>query len=102
MIATVMQTSATDTLRSVESVLLLVLLVLATMAIWRSPLRLKAALHILAGVVVGAAAGMAIALPTRNAVFGGHLAAELSYCGGAFVAVHKIRRARKPRSDGQS
>jgi len=92
-----MQTSGMDTLRSVEIVLLLVLLVLAPKAIWRSPGRLKAALHILAGMVVGAAAGMAIGLPTRNAEFGGHIAAELFFCGGIFVAVHKIRRARNPR-----
>ncbi len=92
-----MQTSGMDTLRSVEIVLLLVLLVLAPKAIWRSPGRLKAALHILAGMVVGAAAGMAIGLPTRNAEFGGHIAAELLFCGGIFVAVHKIRRARNPR-----
>jgi hypothetical protein len=92
-----MQNSGTDTLRSVEIVLLLVLLVLAPKAIWRSPLRLKAALHILAGMVVGAAAGMAIAFPTRNAEFGGHLGLQLLFCGGIFVAVHKIRRARNPR-----
>ena len=92
-----MQNSATDTLRGVEIILLLVLLVLATKVVWRSSSRLKTALHILAGMAVGAAAGLAIALPTRNITFGAHLGAELFYCGGIFVAIHKSRHARNPR-----
>ena len=92
-----MQASAEETLHNVEFVLLLILLVLAPKAIWRSPQRLKAALHMLAGMVVGAAAGMAIALPTKNDEFGRHLIIELLFCGGIFVAVHKIRRARSSR-----
>jgi hypothetical protein len=86
-----MQTSATDTLRGLETVLLLVLLVMATKAIWRTRSRLKTALEILAGMALGAVAGLAIAWPTNNFTFGGHIMTEFFYCGGIFVAVDRIR-----------
>jgi hypothetical protein len=93
-----MQTSPTDTLRGVGMVLLLALLVLAFKAIWQSPRKLRTGLHIFLGMALGAVVGLAIAFPTRNVEFSSHLGEELCYCGGIFVAVHKIRHPTNPGS----
>lgn len=79
---------------SVGFLLLLVLLFLAPKAIFRSPLRLKAALHILAGMAAGVAAGIAVGAPSSSSELGGHLAFLLMFVGGIWVSVRKIRRAR--------
>jgi len=83
---------------SVAFLLFLVLLVLAPMAISRSPLRLNAALHILAGMAVGVAAGIAVGAPSGSGELAGNLAFLLMFCGGIWVSVRKIRRARSARS----
>jgi hypothetical protein len=89
-----MDASGISAIRSVGSLLVLVLLVLAPIAISRSPLRLKAALHILAGMVAGLAAGTAVGAPSGSGELAGHLAFLLMLVGGIWVSVRKIRRAR--------
>jgi hypothetical protein len=84
----------TSPVAAVASLLFLVLLVLAPIAISRSPLRLKAALHILAGMAAGLAAGTALGWPSGSGELAGHLAFLLMLVGGIWVSVRKIRRAR--------
>ena len=81
----------------VAFLLALALLVLAPIAISRSPLRLKAALHILPGMVAGLAAGIAVGAPSGSGELAGHLSFLLMFCGGIWVSVRKIRRARSTR-----
>ena len=81
--------------------LLVVMFVLAPIAISRSILRLNAAGHILAGWAAGFAAGIALGELLGSAALAGHLAFLLMGCGGIWVSVRKIRRARNPRP-GQS
>jgi hypothetical protein len=88
----------TSPIAGVGFLLFLVLLVLAPIAISRSPLRLKAALHILAGMATGLAAGIAIGAPSGSGELSGHLGFLLMFCGGIWVSVRKIRRARSPRA----
>ncbi len=96
----VMDASGISAIRSVGFLLLLVLLFLAPKAIFRSPLRLKAALHILAGMAAGVAAGIAVGAPSGSGELGGHLAFLLMLVGGIWVSVRKIRRARSARRYG--
>jgi len=72
--------------------LFMVLLVIAPIAISRSPVRIKAALHIMAGGAVGLAAGIALGALLRNAELAGDLGFALMLCGGIWVSVRKIRR----------
>jgi hypothetical protein len=95
-----MDASAISAIRSIGSLLFLVLLVLAPIAISRSPLRLKAALHILAGMAAGLAAGTAVGAPSHSGELAGHLAFLLMLVGGIWVSVRKIRRARSARRYG--
>ena len=90
----------TSPVAGVAFLLFLVLLVLAPMAISRSPLRLKAVLHILAGMAAGLAAGIAVGAPSGSGELGGHLAFLLMLVGGIWVSVRKIRRARSARRYG--
>jgi hypothetical protein len=78
--------------------LFIVLLVVGPIAISRSPLKIKAALHILAGVAVGLAAGFALGALLRNAELAGDLGFALMFCGGIWVSVRKIRRVASPRT----
>jgi hypothetical protein len=95
-ISTVMQTSP---VAGVAFLLFLVLLVLAPIAITRSPSKLKAALHILAGMAVGLGVGIAIGAALGNGELAGHLAFELIWVGGILVSVRKIRRTRNARAE---
>jgi len=90
-----MQTSA---VAGVAFLLLLVLLVSAPVAISQSSLRLKAALQIVAGMAGGIAAGTGLGALFGSAELAGRLACLLMFCGGIWVSVHKIRRARRARS----
>jgi hypothetical protein len=87
----------TSPITGVAFLLFLVLLVLAPIAISRSLLRLKAALQILAGMAAGLAAGIAFGTTSGNPELAGHLAFLLMLCGGIWVSVRKIRRARSAR-----
>jgi len=88
----------TSPVAGVAFLLFLVLLVLAPIAISQSSLRLKAALQILAGMAAGIAAGTGVGALSRSAELAGHLAFLLMFCGGIWVSVRKIRRARSARS----
>ena len=83
----------TSPVAGVASLLFLVLLVLAPIAISRSPLKLKAALHILAGMAAGLAAGTAVGALSGGGELAGHLAFQTMPVGGIWVSVRKIRRA---------
>ena len=76
--------------------LLMVLLVVAPIAISRSSVRTKAALHIVAGAAVGLAAGIALGALLRNAQLAGDLGFALMFCGGIWVSVRKIRGVAIP------
>jgi ABC-type transport system involved in cytochrome c biogenesis permease subunit len=84
----------TSPIVAVGFLLFLVLLALAPRAISRSPLRLKAALQILAGMAAGFAAGTAVGALSGSGELAGHLAFLLMWCGGIWVSVRKIRRAK--------
>jgi len=88
----------TSPVAGVAFLLFLVLLVLAPIAISQSSLRLKAALQILAGMAAGIAAGTGLGALSGSAELAAHLAFLLMFCGGIWVSVHKIRRARSARS----
>lgn len=77
-------------------VLFTVLLVVAPIAISRSPTRIKAALHIVAGAAAGLAAGIALGALLRNAQLAGDLGFALMFCGGIWVSIRKIRRVASP------
>ena len=94
-IGAVMETSP---VAGVAFLLFLVLLVLAPIAISRSPLKLRAVLHVIAGMAAGLAAGMAVGALSGNGERAGHLAFLSMFCGGVWVSVRKIRRARSSRS----
>lgn len=79
--------------------LFIVLLVVAPISISRSPVRIKTALHILAGGAVGLGAGIALGALLRNAALAGDLGFALMFCGGICVSVHKIRRVAKSRAE---
>ena len=74
--------------------LFLVILVLAPVAISRSSLRLRAGLYILAGMALGFATGAAIGALLGNGTLAGDLAFQLTWCGGIWASVRKIRRTR--------
>jgi len=88
----------TPPVAGVAFLLLLVLLVLATIAITLSSLRLKAALHILAGMTAGFAVGTGLGALLASGELAAHLAFLITFCGGIWVSVRKIRRARTARS----
>ena len=88
----------TPPVAGVAFLLLLVLLVLATIAITLSSLRLKAALHILAGMTAGFAVGTGLGALLGSGELAAHLAFLITFCGGIWVSVRKIRRARTARS----
>ena len=69
-------------------------MVLATIAITLSSLRLKAALHILAGMATGFAAGTGLGVLLRSGELAAHLAFLITFCGGIWVSVRKIRRGQ--------
>jgi hypothetical protein len=82
----------------VAFLLLLLLLVIAPIAISRSPLKLKAALHILAGMAAGFATGIVVGATSGGDELAAHLVFLLTFYGGNLVSVRKIRRARSARS----
>jgi hypothetical protein len=65
--------------------LLLLLLVIAPIAISRSPLKLKAALHILAGMAAGFATGIVVGATSGSDELAAHLAFLLTFCGGIYL-----------------
>lgn len=83
---------------AVAYLLFLLLLVPALIGISRSPLKLRAALHILAGMAAGLATGMAAGALSGSVDQAGHLAFLLMFCGGLWVSVHKIRSSRSART----
>jgi hypothetical protein len=91
----------TSPVAGVASLLFLVLLVLAPIAILRSPLRLKTALHILAGMAAGLAAGIAVGTTSGSGELAGHVAFLLGRLGSNMYSVpptmceqHKRHRAQ--------
>jgi len=88
----------TSPVAGVAFLLFLLLLVPALIGISRSLLKLKAALHILAGMAAGLAAGIAVGALSGSGKLAGHLAFLLMFCGGIWVSVRKIRRARSART----
>ena len=80
------------------ALLLLVMLVLAPVAVGMSSARLKTVGQIVLGMVAGIGTGIAIGAALGSAVLAGNLAFELMFCGGIWVSVRKIRRARRARA----
>ena len=78
-------------------VLALIMIVLASIAVSQAAKKLKAGLQVLAGMAGGIAAGIVIGAASGNGVLAGHLAFLLMWCGGIWVSVRKIRRARSAR-----
>jgi uncharacterized membrane-anchored protein len=74
------------------------MLVLAPVAIAKSPARLKALGHILLGMIAGIGAGIAIGAPSGSAELAASLSFQLMFLGGIWVSIRKIRRARSPRA----
>jgi hypothetical protein len=77
--------------------LALIMIVLASIAVSKSANKLKFVLQVLAGMAVGFAAGIAIGAAFGNGFLAGALAFLLMWCGGIWVSVRRIRRARSIR-----
>jgi hypothetical protein len=80
--------------------LAVVMIVLASIAVSQTAKKLNAILQVLAGMAGGIAAGIAIGAAVGNGDLAGALAFLLMWCGGIWVSVRKIRRARSARSRG--
>lgn len=85
----------TTTASPTASILTAVALVLAVIAIVRSPRKLHTTLYILGAVFVCILVGAGIGLALGSAAGAGTLAAIASQLGGIAVSIEQIRRYRK-------